>query len=110
MSLPSAKVFKCSMTEYSPVELKVRKRIVWRMVSGVASENDFETEQLPELVKAKWPNVTLEVTKLPDDNYYTSLKTKLASGECPDIILAQPMYTRHPGNAKKFLEYLNEEF
>ncbi len=62
------------------------------MVSGVATENDFETEQLPALVKAKWPNVTLEVTKLPDDNYYTSLKTKLASGECPDIILAQPMY------------------
>ena len=62
------------------------------MVSGVASENDFETEQLPALIKEKWPNVTLEVTKLPDDNYYTSLKTKLASGECPDIILTQPMY------------------
>lgn len=62
------------------------------MVSGVASENDFDTEVLPELVKAKWPNVTLEVTKLPDDNYYTSLKTKLASGECPDIISTQPMY------------------
>lgn len=62
------------------------------MVSGTAYENDFETEQLPNLVKEKWPNVTLEVTKLPDDNYYTSLKTKLASGECPDIILTQPMY------------------
>lgn len=62
------------------------------MVSGVAADNDFETEQLPKLVKEKWPNVTLEVTKLPDDNYYTSLKTKLASGECPDIILTQPMY------------------
>ena len=49
-------------------------------------------KQLPKLVKEKWPNVTLEVTKLPDDNYYTSLKTKLASGECPDIILTQPMY------------------
>lgn len=62
------------------------------MVSGTAYENDFETEQLPNLIKEKWPNVTLEVTKLPDDNYYTSLKTKLASGECPDIILTQPMY------------------
>ncbi|MBR1622690.1 MAG: extracellular solute-binding protein [Pseudobutyrivibrio sp.] len=62
------------------------------MVSGTAAENDFETEVLPELIKEKWPNVTLEVTKLPDDNYYTSLKTKLASGECPDIILTQPMY------------------
>lgn len=62
------------------------------MVSGTAVDNDFETEQLPKLVKEKWSNVNLEVTKLPDDNYYTSLKTKLASGECPDIILTQPMY------------------
>lgn len=62
------------------------------MVSGVASENDFETEQLPKLIHDKFPNVTLEVTKLPDDQYYTALKTKLASGECPDIILVQPKY------------------
>ena len=47
------------------------------MVSGVATENDFETEVLPQLVKEKWPNVTLEVTKLPDDNYYTTLKSRL---------------------------------
>lgn len=62
------------------------------MYSGTAAENDFETEILPALVKEKFPNITLEVTKLPDENYYTSLKTKLASGECPDIILVQPMY------------------
>lgn len=62
------------------------------MYSGTAGENDYETEILPGLVKEKFPNVTLEVTKLPDENYYTSLKTKLASGECPDIILVQPMY------------------
>ncbi|MCR5792337.1 MAG: extracellular solute-binding protein [Lachnospiraceae bacterium] len=62
------------------------------MFSGVASENDFETEVLPKLIKEKFPNITLEVTKLPDDQYYTALKTKLASGECPDIILVQPKY------------------
>ena len=62
------------------------------MVSGVETDNDFETQILPEMVKEKWPNVTLEVTKLPDDNYYTALKTKLAAGECPDIILVQPMW------------------
>ncbi len=62
------------------------------MFSGTASENDFETQQLPGLVKEAFPNITLEVTKLPDDQYYTALKTKLASGECPDIILAQPKY------------------
>ncbi len=62
------------------------------MYSGTAAENDFETVQLPKLVKEAFPNITLEVTKLPDDQYYTALKTKLASGECPDIILAQPKY------------------
>ncbi|MBE5969089.1 MAG: extracellular solute-binding protein [Lachnospiraceae bacterium] len=62
------------------------------MYSGTAAENDFETEVLPDLVHEAFPNITLEVTKLPDDQYYTALKTKLASGECPDIILVQPMY------------------
>ena len=62
------------------------------MYSGVAAENDFETEVLPKLVKKAFPNITLEVTKLPDDQYYTALKTKLASGEAPDIFLVQPMY------------------
>lgn len=62
------------------------------MVSGTAAENDFETEQLPALIQEKFPNITLEVTKLPDDQYYTTLKTKLAAGECPDIILVQPKY------------------
>lgn len=62
------------------------------MYSGTAAENDFETEILPKLVKEAFPNITLEVTKLPDDQYYTALKTKLASGECPDMILVQPKY------------------
>ncbi len=58
--------------------------------SGTAYENDFETEILPRLVKEKFQNITLESTKLPDDQYYTVLKTKLASGEPADIILVQP--------------------
>lgn len=53
---------------------------------------DFETEILPGLVEKEFPNIKLEVTKLPDDQYYTALKTKLASGECPDIILVHPKY------------------
>ncbi len=62
------------------------------MYSGTVAENDFETTILPNLVKEAFPNITMEVTKLPDDQYYTALKTKLASGECPDIILVQPKY------------------
>lgn len=62
------------------------------MYSGTAAEDDFETTVLPGLVKKAFPNITLEVTKLPDDQYYTALKTKLASGECPDFIITQPKY------------------
>lgn len=62
------------------------------LFSGVAADDDFETVLLPKLIKEKFPNVTMEVTKLPDDQYYTALKTKLASGECPDIVLVQPKY------------------
>ena len=62
------------------------------LFSGVATEDDFQTMILPKLIKEKFPNITLEVTELPDDQYYTALKTKLASGECPDIIMVQPKY------------------
>ncbi len=64
------------------------------MYSGTQSAEgeDFEVDVLPKLVKEKFPNINLEVTKLPDDQYYTALKTKLATGEAPDFMLAQPRY------------------
>lgn len=68
------------------------RKTITLMVSGTATDNDFETEVLPKLVSEHFEDIELEVTKLPDDNYYTALKTKLASGECPDLILVQPMY------------------
>lgn len=62
------------------------------LVSGAkaADGEDFELETLPRLVKEKFPNVTLEVQKLPDEQYYTTVKTKLAAGEGPDIFLVFP--------------------
>lgn len=62
------------------------------LVSGAkaAEGADFELETLPKLVKEKFPNVTLEVQKLPDEQYYTTVKTKLSAGEGPDIFLVFP--------------------
>lgn len=68
------------------------KTVITMLFSGTTSENDFETEILPGLVEKQFPNVKLEVMKLPDDQYYTALKTKLASGECPDMIRVQAKY------------------
>lgn len=70
------------------------KVTITMLFDGVTAENDFETTVLPGLIEKELPNVNIEITKLPDDQYYTALKTKLASGECPDIIKVQP---RHAG-------------
>ena len=70
------------------------KTAVTFLCSGVkATEGeDFRADTLPRLIGEAYPNVNLEVTMLPDDQYYTSLKTKLASGDAPDILWVQPRY------------------
>jgi raffinose/stachyose/melibiose transport system substrate-binding protein len=68
------------------------KATITIMYSGTVQENDFETETMPVLVEAKFPRLKLEVTKLPDEQYYTALKTKLASGEAPDMFFVAPAY------------------
>ncbi|WP_159881626.1 ABC transporter substrate-binding protein [Paenibacillus puerhi] len=62
------------------------------IVSGnkAANGQDFELDVLPKLVNQKFPNIKLEVQKLPDDQYTTSIKTKLAAGEGPDIFRVWP--------------------
>jgi raffinose/stachyose/melibiose transport system substrate-binding protein len=62
------------------------------MMSGnkAADGQDFELDVLPKLVKEKFPNITLEVQKLPDDQYNTSVRTKLAAGKGPDIFWIFP--------------------
>ena len=62
------------------------------IVSGnkAANGQDFELDVLPKMVHEKFPNITLEVQKLPDDQYITSIKTKLAAQEAPDIFRVWP--------------------
>lgn len=62
------------------------------MTSGTRapSGQDFELDILPQKVHAAFPNITIESSKMPDDQYQTAIKTKLASGEAPDIFLVWP--------------------
>ncbi|ULT58319.1 extracellular solute-binding protein [Neobacillus drentensis] len=69
-----------------------KKVTITMLVSGnkAASGQDFEVDILPKLVHKKFPNITLEVQKLPDDQYTTSIKTKLAVNQAPDIFRVWP--------------------
>ena len=62
------------------------------MVSGTKAPDgeDFVIDILPKLVKEKFPNVTLETSKLPDEQYFTSIRTKLSSGQGPDFYWVFP--------------------
>ena len=62
------------------------------IVSGnrAADGEDFELDILPRMVNEKFPHITLEVQKLPDDQYETNIMTKLAAGEAPDIFRIWP--------------------
>jgi raffinose/stachyose/melibiose transport system substrate-binding protein len=69
-----------------------KKITVTMQVAGnkAASGQDFELDILPKLVHQHFPNITLEVQKLPDDQYNTSMKTKLAVNQAPDILYVWP--------------------
>ena len=71
---------------------KSKNITITMMVSGnkAAAGQDFEVDTLPKLVHQHFPNITLEVQKLPDEQYTTSLKTKLAVNQAPDVFRVWP--------------------
>lgn len=56
-----------------------------------ADKPDFETVTLPKLVKEKFPNITVNAQKLPDEQFVTSFKAKMAAGEGPDFYYYTPL-------------------
>lgn len=54
------------------------------------NKKDFYLDYLPQLVKEKFPNVTLNVEQLPTDQYTSTMKVKLSSGQGPDLFTWWP--------------------
>lgn len=48
---------------------------------------DFFSGTIPRLVKEKFPNITVNTEQLPDEQFKTTLKARLASGEGPDFYM-----------------------
>lgn len=46
---------------------------------------DFYLDILPQLVKEKYPNITIEVEQLPTDQFKQTVRLKFASGQGPDM-------------------------
>lgn len=61
------------------------------MASGVkdGTQGVF-LDSFADLVEEKYPDYKVEATLLPDDQYYTALKSKLSTGQSPDLFLVQP--------------------
>jgi raffinose/stachyose/melibiose transport system substrate-binding protein len=61
----------------------------------ITERTDYET--LEEMVEEKFPNVELEVECFPEEQYYTVLKTRLATGNGADFLFVQPGYAGSNG-------------
>lgn len=65
---------------------------------------DFNTELFPELVKEKFPHVTVVSETLPNEQFVTTLKARMATGDGPDIFFYWPkmqsLEVINPGYAK----------
>ena len=46
---------------------------------------DFYLDTLPQLIKEKYPNISIEVEQLPTDQYKQTVRLKFASGQGPDL-------------------------
>lgn len=61
------------------------------MASGVKDGNNgIFLRNFKKEVEKEYKGYTVETTLLPDDQYNTALKSKLSTGQSPDIFLVQP--------------------
>lgn len=61
------------------------------MASGVKNGTQgVFLDEFKKMVEKKYPDITVEATLLPDDQYLTALKSKLSTGQAPDMFLVQP--------------------
>lgn len=76
----------------SPIKVgATEKKVITIMASGVKDSNNGKfLDELKQIIEKEYPDYTVEPTLLPDDQYYTALKSKLSTGQAPDIFLVQP--------------------
>lgn len=68
-----------------------KEKTITVMASGVKNGTQgIFLEDFKKLVEKEYPDTTVEYTLLPDDQYYTALKSKLSTGQSPDLFLVQP--------------------
>ena len=68
-----------------------KEKTISVMASGVKNGTQgIFLESFKELVEKEYPDTKVEYTLLPDDQYYTALKSKLSTGQSPDLFLVQP--------------------
>lgn len=80
-------------------------------------QKDFYLDIMPQMVKEKFPYITVNVDTLPTDQFKNVIKSRLAAGEGPDIFtwwafglinqLAEADYLKDVGSALPFVKKMN---
>ncbi|MBR7926762.1 extracellular solute-binding protein [Aerococcaceae bacterium zg-ZUI334] len=78
-------------SNYGSLVHAAEKKIITVMASGVKNSNNGRfLDDLKKIIEVDFPEYSVETTLLPDDQYHTALKSKLSTGQAPDIFLVQP--------------------
>lgn len=68
-------------------EVKLNLMVTTRPTTN---NKDLYLDYVPELIKEKYPNITITVDQLPTAQYTSTIKMKLASGQAPDLFTWWP--------------------
>lgn len=80
----------CGMTD-SEITGGNEEEVITVMASGVSEgQQGIFLNNFKNYVEDKHPEYSVEITLLPDDQYNTTLNTRLTTGGAPDLILVQP--------------------
>lgn len=82
-----------SVTAKTAKDVKLSLMVTTRPNTG---KKDFYLDYVPQLVKEKFPNISITVDQLPTDQYTSTVKMKMASGQGPDLFTWWPNLQAQP--------------
>lgn len=86
------------------------KKVTLRQMTWTVPDSNGAFDEIKKIYEGKNSNVTIEVENVPTDQYTNVLKTKLISGDAPDIIGLHPVEAEYKDAARNgYLEDITND-
>lgn len=83
--------------------------ITWMKNTGQDTDTQWEDEMAKKFMEEN-PNIKVDIQRLAFDNYVTSVQTKIASGDAPDLMYVEGDLLKSFAKNGYLTDLSNEEF